>query len=449
MNDTKKIVIAGGVRTPIGHYARSLADLAPEQLFADVIKTTLERCKVPKEAVDGVIAGWVGQAFTAPNIARVSALMAGLPDRLQTVTVQNNCVSSIEAVAAAARFILSGEGSLYVAGGVEVMSRLPYSIDGSRAAKALRSLDTVKARWGELLSDPEVGVADSLEVGLTDPIERINMAGTAEVCAQMYGVGRLQQDEHARESFRRALAAWKAGFYRSHVVPVVREGKVVLDHDEYAQLREGLSENPKMFAKAPAMFDGPSYSIKDFYRDFGSHILGKKYEEGAKGTVTLFNSCPRSDAAAAVIITTEEKARELGLDVYAELKGWGFNGTRPAHMDIAPAYAAETALTRAGVSFDQLDQIELHEPFAASALSVFKVGHDKFGHDWDGKYASGAINPNGSSIALGHPLGATGARLMLNLIHALRANPKARYGMLAACASGGVGGAIVVERTAS
>lgn len=443
---SKTIVVAGGARTPIGHLSRSLAGLTADALLVDALLATLERARLPKEAVDGVIAGWVGQGFQAPNIARVAALRAGLPERVQSVTVQNNCVSSIESIASAARFIMAGEGELYLAGGTEVMSRLPYTIDGSRAAKALRSLDTVKAKWGELLTTPDVSVVDAMEAGLTDPVEKINMAGTAEVCAQMYGIGRDEQDAYARESFRRSLAGWKSGFYDTHVVPVTRDGKPVLDKDEYPFLREDLVEKPQMFAKAPVLFDNSAYSLKDFYRDYGRHVEGKSYQEGMKGSVTLFNSCGRSDGAAAVIVTTAEKAKALGLEVLAEIKGWGFVGNNPAHMGVAPALAAPVALERAGVSFDALDQIELHEPFAATVLSIFKLGREKFGHDWAAKNASGALNPNGGSIAVGHPLGATGARLMLNLVHALKKNPKGRYGMLAACAGGGMGGALVVER---
>ncbi len=443
---SKTIVVAGGARTPIGHLSRSLAGVPPEELLVDALSAALARSRLPKDAVDGVIAGWVGQAFTAPNIARVAALRAGLPERVQSVTVQNNCVSSIEAISAACRFIMAGEGEVYLAGGVEVMSRIPYSIDGSRASKALRSLDTVKAKWAELPTSPDATVTDAMEAGLTDPVERINMAGTAEVCAQIYGIGRAEEDEYARESFRRALEGWESGFYASHVAPVTRGAQTLLEKDEYPFLREDLVGKPQMFAKAPALFDNSAYSLKDFYRDYGRHMGGKTYQEGLKGSVTLFNSCGRSDGAAAVVVTTADKARSLGLDTLAEIKGWGFEGNNPAHMGVAPAMAAALALKRAGVTFDALDQIELHEPFAATVLSIFKLGKGKYGHDWAAKHKSGALNPNGGSIALGHPLGATGARLMLSLVHALRKNPKGRYGMLAACAGGGMGGALVVEK---
>ncbi|MEK7389437.1 MAG: thiolase family protein [Elusimicrobiota bacterium] len=447
-SQSQTIVVAGGARTPIGHISRSLSAVPPADLMVDAVEATLSGAKLSKNAVDGLLVGWVGQGFSAPNIARVAALRSGLSEKTQAVTVQNNCVSSIESIASACRFILAGEGELYLAGGVEVMSRLPYSIEGSRASKPLRSLSVVKEKWGDLLSSPDVAVVDAMEQGLTDPVKKINMAGTAEVCAQMYGISRAEQDEYARESFRRCLAGWKSGFFSSHVSPVVRNGQTLLDKDEYPHLREDLADKPQMFAKAPALFDNSAYTIKDFYRDNAQFIEGKSYQEGAKGTVTLFNSCGRSDGAAAIIVTTAKKAKELGLEILAEIKGWAFVGNNPAHMGVSPALAAPAALARAGMTFEQLDHIELHEPFAATVLSIFKLGQSKFGHDWTAKYKSGALNPNGGSIAVGHPLGATGARLMLNLVHSLKNNAKSRRGMLAACAGGGMGGALVVEKAA-
>lgn len=400
---------------------------------------------MPKDAVDGLIVGWVGQQFDAPNIARVAALLAGLPEKVQSVTVQNNCVSSIEAMASAARFILSGEGELYIAGGVECMSHMPYVIAGARSKKELRSMETLKQSWGNLLQNPNVAVVDAMEQGLTDPVRGINMAGTAEVCAQMYGIPREAQDRYAHESFRRCIEGWNKGFYASHVFPIKNNDAMVLEKDEYPFLREDLVAKPQMFAKAPALFDNSAYSIEQFYRDFGRYIDGRHFEPGkSRGTVTLFNSCGRSDGAAAIIVATEAKAKALGLEILAEIKGWGFYGNNPAHMGVAPALTAPVALERAGISFDDLDDIELHEPFAATVLSIFKVGKERFGHDWESKFKEGKLNPHGGSIAMGHPLGATGTRLMLNLIYALKAS-NGRRGMIAACAGGGMGGAMVVE----
>ncbi|MBI4376612.1 MAG: thiolase family protein [Elusimicrobia bacterium] len=441
--ESKKIVLCAGVRTPIGHISRSLSHLRPEDLMKMAVDSLIQRSGLSKEAVDGLIVGWVGQTFSAPNIARVSVLKCGLPEKTQAVTVQNNCVSSIESMSAAARFILAGEGQLYIAGGTECMSRLPYTIDGSRAAKELRSLSTLKEKWGGLLQSEQVAVIDSIEEGLTDPVKKINMAGTAEVLAQMYGISRQAQDEYAHESFRRTIEGWNKGFYASHVATAKNNGTALLEKDEYPFLREDLVAKPQMLAKAPALFDNSAYSIKDFYRDFGQHMDGKAYQDGAKGTVTLFNSCGRSDGAAAIIVATEARAKELRLEILAELKGWGYYGNNPAHMGISPALAAPVALKSAGIRFEQLDAIELHEPFAATVLSIFKIGKERFAHDWEAKFRSGAMNPHGGSIAIGHPLGATGIRLMLNLIHSLRQN-QGRHGLIAACAGGGMGGAMVV-----
>lgn len=443
----KKIVIAGGVRTPIGQIAKSLSKLPPEELLKNSMEALFERTGLNRESVSGVVIGWVGQGFHAPNIARVTALKAGLPEKVQAVTVQNNCISSIESIAAAARMILTSEGDLYIAGGTESMSLLPYTIYGSRSLKPLRSLETVKSNLAQMLQQAEVSLVDSIEEGLTDPVKKINMAGTAEVCAQIYGISREQQDAYAHESLKRCVEAWNSGFYESHVVPLRQNGAPLLEKDEYPFLREDLIRKPQMFAKAPALFDNSAYSIKDFYRDFGRHITGKSYEEGkSSGTVTLFNSCARSDGAAALIVTTEEKAKSLGLEVLASIESWGFYGNNPAHMGVSPALAAPVALERAGLKFNELDAIELHEPFAATVLSIFKVGKEKFGHDWESKWKEKALNPHGGSIPIGHPLGATGARLALNLIYSLRKKPESRHGLIAACAGGGMGGAMIFKK---
>jgi acetyl-CoA C-acetyltransferase len=331
-------------------------------------------------------------------------------------------------------------------GGTESMSRLPYTIEGSRAARELRSLATVKERWGALWDCPNASIFDAMEEGLTDPVEHINMAATAEVCAQSYGIPREEQDRFACESFRRTLAAWERGFYASHVAPVVVDGKTILEKDEYAFLRAELPNKPQMFAKAPALFGSSAYPLKDFYRDNAAFLRTKTYAEGvSQPTVTLFNSCGRSDGASAVIVTTPERAQEAGLTPLAELKSWGYYGNEPAFMGVSPALAAPVALQSAGLKFSDLDHVELHEPFAATVLSIFKLGPEH-GCDWKAKYESGALNPNGGSIALGHPLGATGTRLVLNLMYSLAEDPKARLGLAAACAGGGTGGALVLEK---
>lgn len=444
---SKKIVIAAGLRTPIGHMSKSLSAIAPEDLLGSVIREQIKRFPLDPSRVDGVIAGWVGQGSHAPNIARIAALKVGrLPEQAHSMTIQENCVSGLEAVSSAARHIIMDEGEVYIAGGTESMSSFPYAIRGSRAAKSLRSMDSVKENWATLWNDPEVQIMDTMEEGLTDPIKHINMAATAEVCAQMFGVTRAEQDAYAHETFRRCDAAQTSGFYKTHVMPFVKNAEPVLDSDEYVALRKSLIQKPAMLAKAPALFGTDAFTIKDFYERFGEHMPGRAYKEGDEATVTLFNACARSDGAAAMVVTTEETAKAMGLEILAEVKAWAYYGNNPAWMGVAPVYAVKVALERAKINFSDVGNIELHEAFAATCLSIFRLGKKEFNQDWQSMWEKGLLNPNGGSIPLGHPLAATGTRILLNLAHAMKLNPKARYGVAAACAAGGLGGAMVLER---
>lgn len=443
----KKVVICGGVRTPIGHMGKSLTRFLPEDLMEIAIRGLMHRTSIYPQAVDGVLVGWVGQGSHAPNIARVSALKAGLPEKVQAYTIQQNCISSLETVAAAYRHIVMGDGDLYLAGGTESMSNFPYAIRGPRDHKKLRSLETVKSNWNELWNDPDVFITDTTEEGLTDPLCKINMAATAEICAQIYSISRDAQDAYALAGFQKGLSAQNRGFYKSHVIPVTSKGEVVCGRDEYPFLRESIVEKPRLMEKAPALFDTSGNSIENFYKENQKYIVGKNYEAGkTKGTVTLFNACARSDGAAVVIVTSEERAQDLGLEIMAEVHAWGFWGTSPAYMGIAPVFATGVALERAGMRFTDLDHIELHEAFAATCLSIFRVGKEKYRQNWESANEQGIINPNGGTLSLGHPLAATGVRLLLNLIYSMKENPNARFGLAAACASGGLGGAMILKK---
>jgi acetyl-CoA C-acetyltransferase len=443
----KKIVLCHGIRTPIGHLSKSFSNLQPEYLLQYTIAEMIKQADIDPAAIDGAIIGWVGQGSHAPNIARIGALMGGVPEKSYAMTIQCNCVSGIEAVASAARHIHMGEGDLYIAGGTESMSNFPYTIRGGRHLKPLRTIDSVRENWDNLWEEDDVVITDCMVEGLTDPVKRVNMAQTAEICAQKFGISREEQDKYTIETFGRCLAAEENGFYDSHVVPVVKDGETILEKDEYIMLRKGLLSKPAMFAKAPVLFNTGNYKFRQFYDEFGMFIGDKQYVDGETlPTVTLFNSCARSDAAAAVIVTTEERAKELGLTILAELKSWAYSGNNPALMGIAPAHAAPVALKRAGMNFDDLDVIELHEAFAATVLSVFHVGKTEYGHDWHAMWEKGALNHNGGSIPMGHPLAATGTRLLLNMIYQLQAMPSGKTGLAAACAAGGMGGAMILEK---
>lgn len=444
---SKKIVLCSGIRTVIGHISKSLVNIPPEVLMGSVLRELVRKSSLDPNAVDGIIVGWVGQGSHAPNIARIAMLTAGrLPVKAQAYTIQANCISGMEAISAAARHILMDEGDLYIAGGTESMSTFPFAIRGPRSHKSLRSIDNLKEDWAKLWDDPEVKITDTMEEGLTDPVKGLNMAATAEVCAQMYGIKREAQDAYAYETFRRCAEGEENGFYKSHVMPVVSNGQTILDTDEYVELRKNLIKKPEMIKKAPTLFDSDAFTIKDFYEKYGEHIEGKKYQEGAAGSVTLFNACARSDGAAAVIVTHEARAKELGLEILGEIKSWGYYGINPAHMGVAPAYASQMALDKANLKFSDLHQIELHEAFAATCLSIFHLGREKWGHDWTKLWDSKHLNPHGGSIPLGHPLAATGTRIVLNLLYALKENPNSRLGLATACAAGGLGGAMIVEK---
>ncbi len=442
-----KVVICGGIRTPIGHFSKSLSSVSPEHLLMLTINALLAKTTLYPHAVDGVMAGWVGQGSHAPNIARIAVLLSHLPEKAHAVTVQANCVSGLEAISSAARHIVMGEGDVYIAGGTESMSSFPYAIRGDRSLKELRSLDTIRNNWATLLQNQEISLVDCIEEGLNDPVRKLNMAATAEVCAQMYSIDRKAQDAYAFETYKRCLAAEESGFYKTHVTPVEENGELLLEKDEYPYLREGIVKKPEMLSKAPLLFEGPSFSIKQFYELYGEVILGKKYLEGqSQASVTLFNSCARSDGAAAVIVASEKRAKELGLEIMAEIVDWGYWGNDPAHMGIAPVFATANALERAGIGFDQLDLIELHEAFSATCLGIFKVGREKYGHHWESKWKDGKLNPNGGSIPLGHPLAATGTRIVLNALYQMKQKPDVRYALAAACAAGGLGGAMILKK---
>jgi len=442
-----KVVLCGGIRTPIGHFAKSLASISPEHLLMLTINALLAKTTLYPHAVDGVMAGWVGQGSHAPNIARIAVLLSHLPEKAHAVTVQANCVSGLEAISSAARHIVMNEGDVYIAGGTESMSSFPYAIRGDRSTKELRSLEMVRANWPSLLDHDGIGIVDCIEEGLTDPVRNLSMAATAEVCAQMYSIDRKSQDAYALETYRRCLAAENAGFYDSHVTPVEEHGTTYLEKDEYPFLREALVKKPDMLSKAPVLFNSAAFSIQHFYELYGEYILGKKYIEGhSQASVTLFNSCAKSDGAAAVIVASEKRAKELGLEILAEIVDWGYWGNDPAHMGIAPVFATANALERAGIGFDQIDLIELHEAFAATCLSIFKVGREKYGHHWESKWRDGKLNPNGGSIPLGHPLAATGTRIVLNALYQMKRNPEIRYALSTACAAGGLGGAMIIKK---
>lgn len=441
------IVLADGWRTPIGHVNGKVSHLSAEALMAKTIEEVMSRSKLDPDLLDGVIVGWVGQGSNAPNIGRVATLKAGLPLKCVAFTEQVNCVSGMDTIYSAARRIAMGEGEIFLAGGTESMSQMPYTIRGDRSLKGIRTIEDIKKNWDHLLEIEGVELEDCMLEGLIDPIKKINMAATAELLAQIHKISREEQDDYAVKSYAKGIEAVRRGFYDSHVFEVVDSKGEKLFRDENPELRERYVKDPSKLSKMILLFDNKYMNFQEFYKQNQSYLKDVPFVEGkTHGTVTPFNACPRSDGAAGVLVTTLEKAEKENLNVIGRLKGWGFAGIDPGFMGKAPAYSTEVALKKAGIGFEEVDLIELHEAFAAGCLAIFDEGKEKFGHDWKSKYDQGQLNRNGGSLALGHPLAASGTRIVLNCCHALKEDSKATFGLVAACAAGGIGSSMIIEK---
>lgn len=400
----KEVVIVGGVRTPIGSHGGAFRTLTAQHLAALVFKEVIQRVGIDPFLIDDVILGCIGQQSDAPNIGRVAALMAGVPVRVPGYTVQRNCVSGMQSITCAYQAIQAGDGEVFLCGGVESMSTAPYVVRG--------------ARWGlKLRHDTFV---DTLWEGLTDPVCNQIMGYTAENLAMMYNLSQEEQDKFAVESHRKAFRATRMGRFRDEIVPV-RVSKKVPGQGEvaYEDIVQDECINPTLTVEKARLY--PTV-----------------FKKG--GTVTPANSCPISDGAAAVIVMTAEKAKAIGLQPWAYIRSYAYAAVPPEIMGLGPAYAVPQALDRAGLKLTDIDLIELNEAFAAQSLAV---GIELADQGWDWK----KVNVNGGAIALGHPVGCTGTRIMVTLLHEMmKPDRDATLGLITACVGGGMGGAIVVER---
>jgi len=447
MNFTKngeKLVIASALRTPIGQAAKSLSQFESYDLGYMVIEELLTRHPFLKNKIDLLVAGEISQSSRAPNVARVLSVKSGLPLSAVAVTVANNCVSGFEAIIEAARRVLLGESSVALAVGLESMSNMPLYLCNAQKNAKTANLDKINKNWAEIPTLDDVKIVNSVDEGLVDPVRGANMAETAEVVSQSLGLSKKNLDQYAWGSFSKSLKAIETGKYKPYIVPV-KHNDGILENDEYIMSKTGFVEKPERFEKATGIFNMPPHtSLKSFYEKYEKWI-GKSFTENAEATVSLFNACPRSDGAGALIVTTESKARELGLPVQAIISGWGNYGVDPIFMGLGIAYAMNQALVNTNKKWEDIDGFEIHEAFAATALgSIVKVKQEwKF--DLEKKLSENKINPNGGTLALGHPLGATGIRIAINQIMQLE-QTDAKQVMGAICAGGGVGGALILEK---
>jgi acetyl-CoA C-acetyltransferase len=387
-------VIVAAVRTPIGRFGGVYKDLPAWRLGASAIAGALGRVGLEPAAVEDVIMGNVLQAGQGMNPARRASMTAGLPDSVPAVTVNMVCGSGLRAVVLAAQAIALGEAQIVVAGGMESMSQAPYLLTGARFGYRLGHGMLVDS----LLAD-----------GLTDAFHDCHMGITAENIAREYGIGREEQDRYAVESQRRAALAWETGAFADEIIPVEvpgRQGSEVVTRDEHPR---------------------PETTLEGLLR------LRPAFDPA--GTVTAGNASGINDGAAALVVMTEERARALGLEPLARIRSWAWAGVPPRVMGLGPIPALRQALARAELRIEDLDLYEVNEAFAVQVLAVQR----ELGLDPQ------RLNIYGGAIALGHPIGASGARILVTLVHALR-RTGGRYGAAALCIGGGMGIAVIVER---
>jgi acetyl-CoA C-acetyltransferase len=397
----REIVIVGGVRTPIGSHGGAYRTLTAQHLAALVFKEVIERVGIDPNEFDDVVLGCIGQQSDAPNIGRVAALLAGVPVHVPGYTVQRNCVSGMVSITSACQAIQAGDGEAFLCGGVESMSTSPYIVRG--------------ARWGlKLRHDTFV---DTLWEGLTDPVCGMVMGYTAENLAMMYNITQEEQDRFAVTSHKKAFRATRMGRFREEIVPVRVSKKVAGQEVAYEDIVQDECINPTLNERKAALY--PTI-----------------FKKG--GSVTPANACPISDGAAAVIVMTADKASELGLEPLAYVRSYAYAALPPEIMGLGPAYSVPKALKRAGLKLTDIDLIELNEAFAAQAIAV-GMELEEQGWDWD------KVNVNGGAIALGHPVGCTGTRIMVTLLNEMIKRDLS-MGLITACVGGGMGGTIVVER---
>jgi acetyl-CoA C-acetyltransferase len=399
----RDIVIAGAVRTPIGSHGGGLRSKRAQDLAEIVFRAVLERTAVDPAALDEVVLGNIAQPSDGANIGRVAALMAGVPDEVPGFTVARNCASGIQSITSAVQAINSDDGELFLVGGTESMSNIPYIIKN--------------ARWGLKLRHTEL--TDGLWEGLTDPIAGQIMGRTAENLAEKYEIGREEQDEYAVQSHKKAFMATRMEKFKEEIEPVEIVKKVAGQEVARESITQDECINPALSVQKAALY--PTV-----------------FKEG--GSVTPANACPISDGAAAMLVMTIEKAQELGIEPEARIVTYAYAAVDPAFMGIGPAFAIPKALNRASLKLKDMDVIELNEAFAAQVLAdAIELKNQGYELNFE------LVNPNGGAIALGHPVGATGARQVATLLPELRRR-NGKYGMVSMCVGGGQGGALILER---
>ncbi|MDF2678167.1 MAG: acetyl-CoA C-acetyltransferase [Bacillota bacterium] len=391
----RKVVIASAARTPIGSFGGALKSLSAVDLGVTAAKEAIKRAKIEPSMIDEVLFGNVLGAGLGQNVARQVSLGAGIPNEIPALTINIVCGSGLRSVSMAAQLIASGDDEIILCGGCESMTNAPYLMPSGR--------------WGQRMNDGKI-VDSMVNDGLWDIYNDYHMGVTAENVAEQYGISREDQDKLAVESQNKAEAAQKSGKFTDEIVPIIipqKKGEpIVIDTDEYP--RHG-STYDKMSKLKPAFTK--------------------------EGSVTAANASGINDGGAALIIMSKDKADELGIEYLAEITGYGTAGVDPKIMGVGPVPAVRKALEKANWTVDDLDLIEANEAFAAQALAVAR----------ELKFNPEIVNVNGGAIALGHPIGASGARILTTLLYEMKKRDS-KKGLATLCIGGGMGTAVLVQR---
>ena len=395
-----EVVLVGAARTPIGRYGGSLRNVHPADLGAAAARAALERAGVSPADVDEVLIGHGRQAGSGPNPARQVGIKAGVPDTVPAQTINKACASGMQTIATGAQSIMLGEADVILAGGIESMSRMPYLVDAE------------DARWGHKMGN--VTFVDAMyRDGFTCSVCGMIMGETVEVLARQYGITREASDAYALESQQRAERAIAAGRFKDEIAPVTfKDGKgkdqqlAVDEHPRSGSTIDALKKLPLVFDKV----------------------------EGQPGIITAGASSGITDGGAAVVIMSADAAKKKGLRPLARIIGWASAGVDPRMMGIGPVPAVKKLLDKTGLSLDDFDLVELNEAFAAQVLAVLK----------DLPIPMEKLNVNGGAIALGHPIGCTGTRIVVTLLYEMMRR-KAKRGLATLCVSGGMGMAMGLE----
>ncbi|MCI8348392.1 MAG: acetyl-CoA C-acetyltransferase [Firmicutes bacterium] len=392
----KEAVIVSAVRTPMGSFGGSLKSVPTRTLGAIAIKEAIKRAGIKPEMVEEVIMGAVLQGALGQNVARQMTLDAGLPKEVPAMTINKVCGSGLRAIELAAQIIKAGDADIVVAGGAENMSAAAYAIPS--------------ARWGARMNDNKI-VDMMTNDGLTDAFNNYHMGITAENVAEQWGITREQLDEFAVISQNRAEAAIKEGKFKDEIVPVEipqRKGDpIIFDTDEYPKFGTTMDKVAKL---KPA-----------FKKD---------------GIVTAANASGINDAGAAVVVMSKEKAEELGIKPMCTIKSYASAGVDPSIMGVGPVPSSKKALEKAGLTIEDIDLVEANEAFASQSLAVRK----DLGLDPE------KTNVNGGAIALGHPIGASGCRILITLLYEMLRRPETKYGLATLCIGGGMGTTLIIEK---